>query len=213
MPRRGHILKDGYLDVPPGRLAAVVTYLEMRSQPQLPPRREAAWPIVRVEAPELEWYRSLYRAVGQEFLWFSRIRMSDEELSALIRHPAIEIYSIRVDGSDRGFVELDRRVLPEIEIAYFGVTPNMIGRGAGSDLMRHALEQAWSHHPRRVHLHTCTFDHPNALSFYMKWGFKPWKRAIEIAPDPRLTGDTDPSAAPQIPLIGRTAPIPINRRL
>lgn len=213
MPRRGRILKDGYLDVPQGRLAAVVTYLEMRSQPQLPPPREGAWPIVRVESPDLDWYRTLYRAVGEELLWFSRIRMPDEELAALIRHPAIEIYSIRVDGSDRGFVELDRRVLNEIEIAYFGVTPDMIGRGAGSDLMRNALAQAWSYHPSRVHLHTCTFDHPNALKFYMKWGFQPWKRAVEVAPDPRLTGDSDLNAAPQIPIIGRAAPITIDRRL
>ncbi len=204
------MLKDGYVDVPPGRLAAVVTYLEMTAAPALPPPREGAWPVVRIESPDLDWYRTLYRAVGEEWLWFSRLRMSGEELHLLIRNPALEIYSLRVDGVDKGLVELDRRVLPEIEIAYFGVTPDLIGRGAGSDLMRHALEQAWSHHPRRVHLHTCSLDHPNALKFYLKWGFRAWKRVVEVAPDPRLTGDARVCAAPHVPLIGGVARTPIN---
>jgi GNAT superfamily N-acetyltransferase len=213
MFRRGRTLRDGYLDVPQGRLAAVVTYLEMTSAPQLPPRREDSWPAVRVESPDPAWYRALYRAVGEEWLWFSRLRMPDEELAAIIRHPAVEIYSLRVDGADKGLLELDRRVLPEIEIVYFGVTPDLIGRGVGSQLMRHALEQAWSHHPRRLHLHTCTLDHPNALPFYLKWGFHAWKRAVEVAPDPRLTGDARASAAPHIPLIGGVAPTPIDGAL
>jgi GNAT superfamily N-acetyltransferase len=207
------MLKDGYVDLPQGRLAAVVTYLEMTSAPQLPPRRMDAWPVVRIESPDLNWYRALFRAVGEEWLWFSRLRISDEELAAVIRHPSVEVYSLRVDGADKGLLELDRRVLPEIEIAYFGVTPDLIGHGAGSQLMRHALEQAWSHRPRRLHLHTCTLDHPNALPFYLKWGFHPWKRAVEVALDPRLTGDARACAAPHIPLIGGVAPTPINGAL
>jgi GNAT superfamily N-acetyltransferase len=207
------MLKDGYMDVPPGRLAAVVTYLEMTSAPHLPPRRMDAWPVVRIESPDLDWYRALFRAVGEEWLWFNRLRMPDEDLAAIVRHPAVEIYSLRVDGADKGLLELDRRVLPEIEIQYFGVTPDLIGQGAGSQLMRHALEQAWSHHPRRLHLHTCTLDHPNALPFYLKWGFRPWKRAVEVALDPRLSGDASASAAPHIPLIGGVAPTPIDGAL
>lgn len=209
MPRSGRALKDGYVDVPRGRLAAVVTYLEMTSPPPLPPARASEASIRRVESPELDWYRRLYRAVGEPWLWFGRLRMPDEVLASLIRQPGIEIYVLSVDGADKGFIELDRRILPEIEIAYFGVTPDLIGQGMGSLLMRHALEQAWSHKPRRVHLHTCTLDHPNALEFYLKWGFHAWKRAVEVAPDPRLTGDAHPDAAPQIPLIGKSAPIPI----
>jgi len=177
MLRSGRALKDGYVDVPLGRLAAVVTYLEMTSPPELPPARGPECLIRRVESPDLDWYRRLYRAVGQEWLWFSRLRMTDEELSALIRHPSVAI-----------------------------------GRGLGSQLMRHTLEQAWSRNPRRVYLHTCTLDHPSALQFYLKWGFRAYKRAVEVAHDPRLTGDSPASAAPQIPLIGplsgKAAPIP-----
>lgn len=213
MPRSRRHLKDGYADVPQGRLATVVTYLEMTSPPQLPAADNPAsstCAIRRVDSPDPEWYRLLYRAVGEQWLWFSRLRMPADELAALIRRPSIEIYALSVNGVDKGLLELDRRVLPEIEIAYFGVTPDVIGRGLGSQLMRHALEQSWSHNPRRVFLHTCTLDSPNALRFYLKWGFRAYKRAVEVAPDPRLTGDTRPDAAPQIPLIGTPGPTPIS---
>ena len=210
MPRSGRALKDGYIDVPHGKLAAVVTYMEMTSRPQLCNPEGPEGSIRRVESPDLDWYRRLYRAVGEPWLWFSRLRMPDKDLAALIRNPAIEIYALSVDGADKGLAELDRRVLPEIEIAYFGITPDLIGQGMGNRLMRYALIRAWSHKPRRVHLHTCTLDHPNALRFYLKWGFRAWKRAVEVAPDPRLTGDSPVGAAPQIPLIGAGAPTPID---
>jgi hypothetical protein len=55
--------------------------------------------------------------------------------------------------------------------------------------------------PPRFWLHTCTFDHPAAVGFYSRYGFKPYMRAIEVSADPRLTGLLPRSAAPQIPLI------------
>jgi GNAT superfamily N-acetyltransferase len=89
----------------------------------------------------------------------------------------------------------------DIEISYFGLTPDLVGQGAGRYLMEHALAAAWASHPHRVWVHTCTLDHPRALSFYLKAGFAPYKRAIEIADDPRLTGDVPRTAAQHIPLI------------
>jgi hypothetical protein len=48
---------------------------------------------------------------------------------------------------------------------------------------------------------TVVLDHPRALAFYQRAGFVPYKRAIEISRDPRLTGEVPPTAAPQIPMI------------
>jgi GNAT superfamily N-acetyltransferase len=197
------VLKDGYHDVPPGHIAAVVTYLEMRSAPALPPAQESDFHVRRVEHPDPQWYRALFRAVGEPWLWFSRLRMSDEDLVRLIYDPAIEVFALRTPAfaEAQGMLELDWRVEGEVEIAYFGVTPALIGQGAGSALMRYTLDLIWSNEPARVHLHTCTLDHPGALEFYMRWGFHAYRRAVEVAPDPRLTGDSPRGAAAQIPLI------------
>jgi GNAT superfamily N-acetyltransferase len=81
------------------------------------------------------------------------------------------------------------------------LTADLLGRGAGRHLMEHSLAAAWDSAPERVWVHTCTLDHPRALSFYLKAGFSPYKRAIEIADDPRLTGELPSTVAPHIPLI------------
>ena len=104
-------------------------------------------------------------------------------------------------GVDGGLLEFDRRQFPDIELSFFGVTPALIGKGAGRALLEHCLPLAWEYNPQRIWLHTCTSDHPGALAFYRKAGFVPYKRAIEIADDPRLTGDVPRDAAPHIPLL------------
>ena len=59
------ILPDGYSDVPAGKIAAVVTHLEMTARPAPRPDPAGAWTLRRVDAPALDWYRDLYRRVGE----------------------------------------------------------------------------------------------------------------------------------------------------
>lgn len=196
------MLNDGYTDLPPGKLASIVTYLEMRTPPAELVPAPSEFTIRQVAQPDLSWYRRLFREIGGPWLWFSRLRMSDSELVAIINDPAVDIFALSHEGHDEGLLEFDRRSFPEIEVAYFGVTPTLVGKGAGRALFTHGLALEWQRQPERIWLHTCTADHPSALSFYQKFGFVPYKRAIEIADDPRLTGEMPRSAAPHIPIIG-----------
>jgi GNAT superfamily N-acetyltransferase len=86
-------------------------------------------------------------------------------------------------------------------LAYFGVTSKLLGSGAGRWLMDRALELAWSRPVERIWVHTCTFDHPAALSFYQRAGFRPFRRQIEIADDPRLDGTAPCHVAKHVPII------------
>jgi len=194
-------MQDGYTDVPAGKLANVVTYLEMRTPPVDWPPTTSEFAIRRVEQPGLEWYRRLFREIGEPWLWFSRLRLSDDELRAILGDARVDIFALSHEGRDQGLLEFDRRRFPDIEVAFFGVTPALIGKGAGRALLAQGLRLEWSHQPQRIWLHTCTADHPSALGFYRKFGFVPYKRAIEIADDPRLTGEIPPGAAPHVPVI------------
>jgi GNAT superfamily N-acetyltransferase len=195
-------VNDGYTDLLPGKLAAVVTYLEMRK-----PRETASHPtmsdftIRRLEKPDLDWYRHLYREIGGPWLWFSRLRMTDDGLRAVLHNPNIDIFVLSHNGVDGGLLEFDRRKMPDIEILYFGVTPSLLGKGAGRALLEHCLPLEWAYRPNRIWLHTCTWDHPKALAFYIKAGFVPYKRGLEIADDPRLTGHISRDAAPDVPIL------------
>jgi GNAT superfamily N-acetyltransferase len=195
------ILPDGYSDVPAGKIAAVVTHLEMTARPAIPVDPSGAWSLRRVEQPDLAWYRDLYRRIGEEWLWFSRIRATDEKLAARLHHPLVETYALVADGSDEGLLELDYREAGVGEIGMFGVTAPLVRSGAGRWLMHHALELAWSQPIKRLWLHTCSFDHPAALPFYLRAGFRPFRRQIEIADDPRLDGTVPRNVARHVPVI------------
>ena len=195
------MIADGYTDLPPGKIASIVTYLEMRQPPEpdsLP--QNSQWKLQRHLEPELDWYRKLFRAIGEEWLWFSRLQMNDEELRSILHDESVDVFALEVDGEEKGILELDRREMPDIELAFIGVTADLVGKGAGRFLVSKALEIAWSHHPERVLVHTCTLDHPRALDFYRRAGFIPYKRAIEIALDPRLDGTLSITAAKHCPL-------------
>jgi hypothetical protein len=75
-------LPNGYSDVPAGKIATVVTHLEMTERPALRPDPPGPWTLRRVETPGLDWYRDLHRRVGEEWLWFARLQLADAELAA-----------------------------------------------------------------------------------------------------------------------------------
>src|SRR5271166_3637459 len=134
-------MRDGYYDLPPGKLGAVVTYLELRTPPviiEAPTTSE--FQIRSVSQLDLDWYRQLYRRIGERWLWFSRLRLSDDELRAVLDDPGVDIFALSYNGEDHGLLELDRRRMPDIEITFFGVTTEMIGKGAGRALLAHALK-------------------------------------------------------------------------
>ena len=195
------IVPDGYSDIPAGKIAAIVTHLEMTERPAPRPDPERVWTLRREPSPELDWFRDLYRRVGEEWLWFSRVRMADAELAAIVQSPSVEVYALVHDGCEEGLLELDFRSGGQCEITFFGITAKLIGSGAGHWLMNRALELAWSRPVHRVWVHTCTFDHSAALAFYQRLGFRPFRRQIEVADDPRLDGTAPRNIAKHVPII------------
>ena len=191
-----------YEPVANGELAAVVTYLEMRSPPDqsIP---SAPLSLNQVEVPQPEHYRALFRQIGAPWLWFSRLILDEAHLASIIQHPKVELLSVRdSDGREIGMVELDFREPHECELAFIGLVPELSGQGHGKWLLAETVHRAWREGVERVHVHTCSLDHPAALSAYRRAGFTPYKRAVERFPDPRLLGVLPKDCAPQIPIIG-----------
>lgn len=196
------LLPDGYSDIPAGKLAAVVTHLEMTARPTLRPDPAGGWSVRHVEAPPLDWYRDLYRRVGEDWLWTSRMLLPDAALSGIIQSPRVEIHALSHEGRDEGLLEMDFREPGQCEIVSFGLTAKLVGSGAGRWLMNRAQEIAWAHPIARLWLHTCTLDHPAALAFYQRSGFRPFRRQVEVVADPRLDGTVPRDAAKHVPVIG-----------
>lgn len=204
---------NGTSDLPPGTIATIVTYLEMRQAPPAlempppaPPPERGGWSLEPLSADTAR-YRALFRGVGEPWLWFTRLIMSDDALRSILRHPEVQAFALQAGGKDLGLLELDFRRAGECELSFFGLVPEAIGGGWGGVLMGEALRRAWDRPIKRLWVHTCTLDHPRALGFYMRSGFRPYKRAVEIADDPRLKGYVPLTAAPHMPPIeaGREA--------
>jgi GNAT superfamily N-acetyltransferase len=190
-----------YEPVADNELAAVVTYLEMITRPQIdvPPSTLDLQPIAN---PTADQYRDLFRLIGAPWLWFSRLILDDDKLGAIIGDPQVELY-IALDGNGRhvGMLELDFREPRQCELAFVGLVPDLSGLGHGRWLLAEAVSRAWKDGVTRVHVHTCSLDHPAALSAYRRAGFTPYRRTVERFPDPRLLGFLPKDCAPQIPLL------------
>jgi len=187
------------IDVPPGQLAAVVTYLEMRARPVdllIPPSPLTLHPVDLLPAD----YRALFRAVGAPWLWFSRLVLGDSQLRAIIGDAGVELFEVREGEQVVGMLELDRRTAGECELSFVGLVPPYAGQGHGRWLLAEAVSRAWAGDTGRVHVHTCSLDHPFALAAYRRAGFIAVARKVETFLDPRLAGILPRDAAPHIPL-------------
>jgi GNAT superfamily N-acetyltransferase len=192
----------GLTAVPGDQCAAIVTHLEMTARPRPRPLAPSPLRLVHWPKPDLAKYRALFSRVGTPWLWFSRAVMPDSAVTKIIGDQAVEVFAVTdTNGIEVGILELDFRSLPDCEIGYFGLVPELNGKGHGRWLMGEALSRAWRKDVTRVWVHTCTLDHPSALNFYRAQGFVAFKREIEIFPDPRLTGQLPRNAAPQVPLL------------
>ncbi|WP_299816689.1 GNAT family N-acetyltransferase [uncultured Jannaschia sp.] len=197
------MLEPGLHSIGPGHIAAVVTHLEMRAPP---PSLDAAMPagmtLRRVAAPDPDWYRDLFlRVGGLNWMWFSRLRLSRTELSAILADADVEVFALEIDGRAEGLLELDFRDEQSCELAFLGLAPAAQSKGAGRALIEAGIARAFARPIARLHIHTCTFDSPVALPFYIRSGFVPVRREVEVVEDPRLDGTIPMDAAPQIPRI------------
>ena len=191
-------LADGYYRVPAGKLVNAVTWFEMREPPRHPIATDVE--LVAVTSAESDLCRSLFIAIGTPWLW-SRAFVARQDTTAGSGDLPEDTYFAKFERRSIGIVAFEGRDGRDVEITWFGLTPDATGRKLGRRVMAAALALAWKAAPDRVWLHTCSFDHPAATRFYNGCGFVPTATGFEIMDDPRLSGQLPRDAAPHVPLI------------
>ena len=163
----------------------------MQSRPTQAPR---ALPLgARVEHVHpmpLHFYRYLYETVGAPWAWVDRRWMGDAELASHVQSKDVEVHVATLHGAPVGFFELDARTPGSIELAYFGLMPESVGRGLGLTLLELAVVRAWDWASvrgdvTRIWVHTCSLDHPRALEIYRRAGFMVFEEEAHEEWDPR----------------------------
>lgn len=185
-----------------GALATIVTTLEMRAAPPARPLPDSPLRLIRWARPEPAKYRALFTRVGAPWLWYSRLAMDDDALAVLIGRPQTQVHAV-IDRAEIevGLLEFTHPAADWCSLDYFGLVPELAGKGHGRWLMSLALAMMWRPGVSLVRVNTCTLDHPSALNFYRAQGFEAVKRTIETFPDPRLIGLLPSGAAPQVPML------------
>ena len=161
-----------------------VTYLEMTEPPRGPAQRVQPDGLsIKAERLDVDSYLALYRAVGDAVQWDSRLRMERTDLERLLSHEAMLLVILRDGEAAAGLCEFVGVGSLDIELAHFGIVPNLYGRGLGAALLTRALQLCWQFSPTRIWLHTDTNDHPGALALYERAGFRRYKQVVEAFPD------------------------------
>jgi len=102
----------------------ITTYLEMRSEDQLRPKRADARFQIR-EKTDGDWRfnRDLYLRVGEQWDWIDKRPSTDEQWKEYAATPDLRTFSGYYDHALAGYYELRRDREGGIEIAYFGLLP------------------------------------------------------------------------------------------
>ena len=164
-------------------------YLELRSVQELkrsgPGVQDLEIREARIASPELG--RFLYTAVGRAWHWTDRLSWPYSKWLAHFDRPEVEVWIAYLDGVIAGYVELERQPAESVEIVYFGLLRQFMGRGIGGFLLSDTVERAFRTGARRVWLHTCSLDSPRGIENYRARGFKLFKEETalkEVAPAP-----------------------------
>jgi GNAT superfamily N-acetyltransferase len=159
----------------PSVLPVHITRLEMTAPPKsslaIPVNIQAA--IMRAPKIPLPFYRYLYRQVGARWQWVDRLRMNDEELTAVLHAERNDVSVLYVHGAPAGFFEHCRLDDDTIELSHFGLMEHALGLGIGKWFLLQALYALWVSNPSRIVVTTNNLDHPRALQLYQMFGFSP----------------------------------------
>ena len=169
----------------------ITTYLEMLSRSEMRyakcGSRNEGFQVHELTERDWKFNRDMYFKVGENWKWIDKRPWSDEQWKKWASDPGLRTFAGYCANEVAGYFELKRSPViaadtaattaEQIEIAYFGLLPEFIGRGLGSALLTSAIENAWAWlpTPSRIWVHTCNRDHPSALANYQARGFKIFK--------------------------------------
>ena len=133
--------------------------------------------LVKKIKPDFQLNKFFYKQVGKKHRWIDRLSWSDEKWINYISNKNLETYIISESEELAGFFELlYNPELKETEISYFGLLEEYIGKGIGGYALSEAIKKSFEKNIKRVWLHTCTLDHPNALKNYIARGMTVFKK-------------------------------------
>ena len=120
-----------------------------------------------------------YKNIGKKHKWIDRLIWTEAQWIDYVSNKNIKTYVFKFKNNLAGFFELIFHIeKQEVEIAYFGLLEEFQNKKLGSYLLSQAIQKSFNSGIKRVWVHTCSFDHKNALNNYIARGMKIFKTEI-----------------------------------
>ncbi len=154
-------------------------YLEIYSINELNAveKKSVEYSIKLVDPKNFQLNKFFYKNIGKNHNWVDRLVWTDKQWGEYVYNKKVKTYILKKKDDLAGYFELilhnDKN---EIEIAYLGLLEEYQNQRLGSFLLTEAIKKSFSEKVKRVWVHTCSFDHKNALKNYLSRGMKIFKK-------------------------------------
>ena len=153
----------------------VRNYLEIKSIKDLSEIKKpsADYSLVKVSQNDFQLNKFFYNQIGKHHQWIDRLSWQDKNWIEYVSNPNLLTFVLRKNEDIAGFFELIyHKDKSEIEIAYFGLLKEYLGKKLGGYMLTEAIKRSFSYNVKRVWVHTCSLDHKYALKNYLSRGMK-----------------------------------------
>ena len=117
-----------------------------------------------------------YKQIGQNHRWTDRLSWNDNMWVNYVSDKSVNTFVLMYNKNLAGYFErIYNKQSNEFEIAYFGILHEYRNKKFGAYLLSKAIELSFKDGAKRVWVHTCTFDHKNAIKNYLSRGMKIFK--------------------------------------
>ena len=129
--------------------------------------------VEKVSINDFQLNKFFYKQIGQNHHWIDRLVWDDKKWINYVSNPNVFTFVLKNNENIAGFFELIyHKNKFEIEIAYFGLLKDFMAKKLGGYMLTEAIKISFSYKIKRVWVHTCSFDHKNALNNYLARGMK-----------------------------------------
>ena len=117
-----------------------------------------------------------YKQIGKNHRWTDRLSWNNNMWVNYVSDKSVNTFVLMYNKNLAGYFErIYNKQTNEFEIAYFGILHEYRNKKFGAYLLSKAIELSFKDGAKRVWVHTCTFDHKNAIKNYLSRGMKIFK--------------------------------------
>ena len=156
-------------------------YLEIKSIDELNYSKSpnSKCELFEINPPDFQINKFFYKQIGSDHRWIDRLVWNDQKWISYVSNPNVKTYVLKENNNLIGYFELIyNNESFDCEIAYFGILEEFFSKGYGGYLLSEAIKLGFKRDAKRVWVHTCSLDHPNAILNYKSRGMQVFKNEI-----------------------------------